>query len=121
MTTPERHQEISDRFLADAEFEFERGDLLQASEKAWGAVVHYLKSVAQQQGWEHGSHYHIRQNASRLLRLVDDHNTNRDKLSLIERLHINFYEENFPEEEIRHGMNNARALIAAFKEAEPRL
>ena len=48
MATTARHQEISDQFLSDAEVEFQRGDLLQASEKAWGAVAHYIEAVAQQ-------------------------------------------------------------------------
>ena len=46
MSTAARHQEISDVFLEHAEDEFEKGDLLQASEKTWGAVAHYVKSVA---------------------------------------------------------------------------
>ena len=43
MTTSVEHVRISDRFLGQAQSEFERGDLLQASEKAWGAVAHYVK------------------------------------------------------------------------------
>ena len=51
MATVAQHQEISERFLSHAEEEFEKGDLLQASEKAWGAVAHYVKSVAKAAGW----------------------------------------------------------------------
>ena len=32
------------------------GDLLQASKKAWGAVAHYLKSVAKYRGWQNRTH-----------------------------------------------------------------
>ena len=50
------HTETSERFLRHAEEQFERGDLPQASEKAWGAVAHYVKSVAKQRGWRDRSH-----------------------------------------------------------------
>ena len=56
MATAEQHQEISTQFLTHAEDELRKGDLLQASEKAWGAVSHYVNSVARQRGWPLGSH-----------------------------------------------------------------
>ena len=43
-----RHREISAQFLNHVEDEFRKGDLLQASEKAWDAVAHYVNSVARQ-------------------------------------------------------------------------
>ena len=70
MATATRHQEISDRFLDHAEREFEKGDLLQASEKGWGAVVHYVKSVTKEQGWSDERTYSIvNRNARRLIDL----------------------------------------------------
>ena len=36
MATATEHRGISDSFLDNAERELEQGDLLQASEKAWG-------------------------------------------------------------------------------------
>ena len=121
MATTARHKEISAIFLRQAEEEFEKGDLLQASEKAWGAVAHYLKAVAEVNGWDHFSHYHIRKNAERLLSIADDYGPNVDKLSTIEQLHVNFYEENFPEYLVRRGIDNARSLTAIFEDAEARL
>ena len=46
--------------------------MLQASEKAWGAVAHYVKSVARANGWPNRSHRHIAENAGRLLDLTPD-------------------------------------------------
>ena len=46
VVTAEQHREISAQFLDHAEDEFRKGDLLQASEKAWGAVSHHVNSVA---------------------------------------------------------------------------
>ncbi len=50
VTPPERHVQISQRFIPRAEEWFEKGDMPQASEKAWGAAAHYLKSIAKRQG-----------------------------------------------------------------------
>ena len=52
----ENHRQVSDTLLQQAEEEFEAGDLIQASEKAWGAVAHYLKSVAKFRGWPNRTH-----------------------------------------------------------------
>ena len=54
VVTAEQHREISAQFLDHAEDEFRKGDLLQASEKAWGAVSHYVNSVARQRKWPLG-------------------------------------------------------------------
>ena len=48
VATAEQHREISTQFLEHAEDELRKGDLLQASEKAWGAVSHYVNSIARQ-------------------------------------------------------------------------
>ncbi|MCY4437059.1 MAG: hypothetical protein OXE05_06965 [Chloroflexi bacterium] len=56
MATAEQHREISLQFLDHAEDELRKGDFLQASEKAWGAVSHFVSSVARQRNWPLGSH-----------------------------------------------------------------
>ena len=56
MATTEFHTDTSRRFIEQAENELRRGDNLQASEKAWGAAAHAIKSVAERRGWEHKSH-----------------------------------------------------------------
>ena len=40
------HSEASRRFMRHAKIEFERRDLPQASEKAWGAAAHAVKAAA---------------------------------------------------------------------------
>jgi hypothetical protein len=121
MATTARHEEISDRFLDQADEEFERGDLLQASEKAWGAVDHYVKSVAKTRGWPDGSHRDIADNARRLLDRTPDPNGNRTKFALINVFHVNFYEEELDSKDVKLGIGHARALIDAMKEAESSL
>ena len=51
MATTDQHTETSERLLAQAEAEFEAGDLRQASEKAWWAVAGYVGAVAEENGW----------------------------------------------------------------------
>lgn len=65
-SSPERYEEISRHLLQQAEEELDKGDVLQASEKIWLAVAHELKAIAQQRGWNHRYHNHLRAVASYL-------------------------------------------------------
>ena len=47
----ERHTEISRDFLWKARVELDKGDLLQASQKAWGAAAHAVKATAEKRRW----------------------------------------------------------------------
>ena len=119
MATATRHNEISETFLEQAEDEFGKGDLLQASEKAWGAVAHYVKAFARERGWrENSSHAHIRQNASILIDRTSDPKSYSWMFSSVARLHINFYEEEFGESEVRYGIDAARTLLDELRRTE---
>ena len=122
LTTPDEvadeYRETSDRLLQQAEAEFERGDLLQASEKAWGAVSQYLKAMATQRGLPHRVH--------RELRLVAHHlveETGQDSILRLfhtaEGMHANFYEAWMPETEVRIGIGTVSELLGVL-EAVPR-
>lgn len=119
MATTARHQEISDTFLQHAEEEFDKGDLLQASEKAWGAFAHYVKSVAKERGWPNRSHQDLRDNAAILMRYTGDPGQSRGMFLAIDALHTNFYEEHYEEETVWRGIECAGALIRALKSPEP--
>jgi hypothetical protein len=45
---PERYEEISQLLLEQAQEELEKGDVLQGSEKVWGATAHAVKAHSQQ-------------------------------------------------------------------------
>jgi hypothetical protein len=121
MLTPERHREISAQFLEHAEAELESGDPLQASEKAWGAVAHYVKSVAKERGWPDGSHRDISDNARRLMHLTSDPDGYGRMFQAINALHVNFYEEHLHDDDVRRSIADARALISAMETAEASL
>ena len=55
----ENHTEVSRQFIEDAEKYLVQGDLLQASEKAWGAAARKVKAIAEDRGWEHKRHGHL--------------------------------------------------------------
>ena len=44
--TPDNHWAIALRFLDHAQEELDKGNRLQAGEKAWGAVAHQFKAIA---------------------------------------------------------------------------
>ena len=121
MATTARHEEISDRFLEHAGKEFDKGDMLQASEKAWGTVAHYVKSVAKERGWPDGSHRDISDNARRLMILTSDPDAYGRMFQAMNALHVNFYEEHLHEDDVRRSIADARALISAMEVAEASL
>ena len=57
---PERYEEISRHLLRQAQDELEKGDILQASDKVWGALLaHAIKAACQRMGWNHHAHNHL--------------------------------------------------------------
>ena len=116
MATAQRHTEISRIFLRHAEEEFQKGDLLQAAEKAWGAVAHCVNAIALERGWPVGSHRLLVSNARRIIG-TDEENAPRLRLLLraVESLHVNFYKEFLLPEEVREGIENAGELVTALK------
>ena len=50
------HIETARQFLADADREYEAGDMLQASEKLWGAATHVVIAEMQRRGMKASGH-----------------------------------------------------------------
>lgn len=119
MTTSKRHQEISETFLKHAEDEFEKGDMLRAIEKAWGAIAHYVKSIARELQWPNETHRDIIGNATVLLNYTADKRHYDRMFWAVRTMHINFYDEKFAIDDVRGRIDDAKTLIDAFKRAEP--
>ena len=111
MTLAAEHIVISNRFLQHAEEQFQLGDMPQASEKAWGAVAHYLKSIAKRRGWRNRSHRDLSRVATRLANESSDPNRIRILFNSANSLHSNFYEDWFEDELVRDGIEHCRELI----------
>ena len=121
MASVARYAENSAKFMADAETELSKGEILQASDKAWGAVAHYIKSVATDKGWECRTHRQVNLAARRLVRLTDDHVLNGIRLGAANALHQNFYEDWFDEDQVADSLNGVRELLSAMRVARERL
>ena len=99
MTTAERYQTVSATLFDQAQTELDAGDLIQASEKFWGAAAQALKAIAQQRGWEHDSHAHF----YRIVRDIVDETGDKEIATLFNAanaLHVNFYEHWMKKDEI---------------------
>ena len=107
---PERYEEISRHLLEQAQEELDKGDILQASDKVWGATAHAVKAVCQRMGWNHQAHNHLRAAANYVFAEFG-----RDDLMLafgyLEALHANYYEHQWEASEIRIGITNATLVI----------
>ncbi len=75
-----------------ADEEFAAGDMLQGSEKMWGAASHAVMAVAQQRGWPFGSHGALRIAVRRLADEIGDHSL-LGGFGTAERFHANFYHD----------------------------
>jgi HEPN domain-containing protein len=107
----ENHIETAERFLRHAEEQFEAGDMPQASEKAWGAVAHYLKSEAKFRGWRNSSHSDLSDIAYDLAHETDDTSRIERLYDGVNKLHANFYEDQLDDREVAEGVGWARELI----------
>ena len=91
MTPEAEYTQDGRHFLEKAEEALREGDLMQASEKLWGAAAHSVKAVAQRRGWG------PRQPQAPLrtvTRLADDTGDTelRNLFHVANSLHSNFYE-----------------------------
>ena len=110
---PERYAEISRHLVRQAQDELDKGDILQASDKVWGATAHAIKALCQRMGWNHHAHNHISAAANYVASGL-----NRDDLRTsfvyIEALHGNYYEHQRGAAEVRTGLDRAASFIDAL-------
>ena len=98
-------------FLERAHAELQEGDLHQASEKGWGAAAQILKAVAEERGWEHGSHRLLLGVAGRLANESQSDEL-RDGFSAANVLHINFYEGWLDRASVEAYLDRVRGFVA---------
>ena len=98
------HTETAAAFLLKARAYLDEGDLLQASEKGWGAAARMVKVVAEERGWRHNSHADLFRAVDRLANELDDRQLRRLFRSA-GTLHRNFYEGRLPAESVAEGLD----------------
>ena len=117
-TTPselaEEYRQTGRRYIQQADSEFQKGDLLQASEKAWGAATQHLKALAVLRGLPHESHRELRIAASHLVAETGQRRI-YELFAVGEGMHANFYEAWMSEEAVSAGVENMRELIGIFE------
>ena len=111
MTMPRaaEHAEIS----SQARGELDAGDSMQASEKAWGAAAHFLKSVAERRGWRHKTHGSLFAVANRMSARTGNPDFN-ELIRIGSALHKNFYENSMSQDDVRRGIYRVATLISAL-------
>ena len=107
----DEHVQTAREFLVKSDGYFAEGDVLQGSEKLWGAAAHAVMAVAQQRGWKYGNHYTLRETA---LRLADELEDERISLGLgvAEKFHANFYHEFMEDSELDMNRPLAKRFVA---------
>ena len=115
-----RHSEMSRRLIQQAHYELEqKGDRVQASEKAAGAVAHAIKAIGEDRQWRHGSHNLRRE----IMGLMADEYGN-PALGILQQyadeLHGNFYEDRLHEWQLRQELADVTGLLEFLLEVRER-
>ena len=117
-TRAERYRRLLEKYLAEADKLYQKGDYIQAGEKLWGATTALVKLYAALRGipvihWSRG----------RIDRFIENNvpGNLRDKfyrlVDTASRLHENFYEANMPPEAFRYRYKLVRSIIEELVKA----
>ena len=117
MTTSNEHLVITRRMLEHADEQLRLGDLVQASEKGWGAAAHYMKAVAKHRGWQNGSHRDFFTIKDRLADETANPARFDELFGLVRGLHGNFYEPLYSERDVATGIAAANEFVETLNDA----
>lgn len=106
----ESHETHSHRLMRHAYEELDKGDRLQASEKAWGAVAHRLKTIAGTREWRYVTHSDAYNIIDRLRHETGDPML-RTLFAVANGLHQNYYMDAVPLHEIRQDISEVEELL----------
>ena len=113
-TRTDYHIETAAEFLARAHAYLAADDLLQASEKGWGAAAQAVKAVAEARGWDHNGHRQLHQTVDRLGEETDRPEL-RDGFNAANTLHANFYDGFLSAEAIAQNLMRVERLVADLR------
>jgi uncharacterized protein (UPF0332 family) len=113
-TKAEIHLKLSEKYLRDAEEFLTKKDLVQASEKAWGATAQIVKALAAKEGKELRSHGELHRYVAELSKEKGDREIMKFWFSATS-LHQNFYENWFPEEAVRSAVEDVKNFIEKLR------
>lgn len=110
-----KYTALSRRLIRQAQEEFDKGDRLQASEKAWGAAAHAVKAAAEQRGWRHDSHARLFSIVAQISREAGDTEL-RTLFHVANSMHQNYYEDWQSEEFVQDGIQKVQLLVEKMHE-----
>ena len=105
----------SQELFAKAEDALIQDDLLQASEKGWGAAAQMVKGIADSRGWSHAGHRELYQAVNRLASEAGDSEI-RVLFSVASALHSNFYENWMPKEMVSDDLTQVSQLLLRLQQ-----
>ena len=114
-TKAEAHIALSEKYAREMDEFLEKGDYVQASEKAWGAASQILKAVASKRGKELKSHGELHKFVSELREETGDQELRR-LWQVATSLHQNFYENWLPEGIVRESIEDVKRFIGKLRE-----
>ena len=106
--------QLNGKYLSEANQLLAKKDLVQASEKLWGACAEIVKAVAAKRGVKLGTHVSLWQFVSRLNKEHPEWGL-LDQFSYAGNLHTNFYEGWLTEDYVRRGLEVAESFVAQMK------
>lgn len=114
-TRADYHVDTANQFLAKARVYLAEADLLQASEKCWGAAARMVKAVAEERGWAADTPRHLFHVVDRLAEESCDAWL-RSLFNSATSLHQNFYEDWMTEAAVCDGLDNVDEFASRLKD-----
>ena len=115
MTTDrQQYSDTGREFLARARTYLAEEDLLQASEKGWGAAAQMVKAAAESRGWRHNGHRDLYTTIDRLVEETGDDGI-RLAFGSAGQLHTNFYEGWLPHETVEAHLAEVEELVGKLE------
>ena len=109
-----RNMEIARHLLRQAQEELDRGDILQASEKAWGAAAHAVKAVAEKRRWFNDADWRLGRIATVIAAEQGD-GTISTYYRSVREAHYNFYHHEFNPMQVQEVVNDAASLVGKLE------
>ena len=114
--TANRHADLSRWLIQEASYELEqKGDRVQACEKASGAVAQAVKATAEDRQWRHGSH-HLRRTIVDIIAAEYSHPDLVSLQAVADQMHENFYEDRMEESQLEERLARISYLVDTLLE-----
>ena len=110
----ELYVKLHEKYLREAEELAARGELAQASEKLWGAVVSLLSAVGEREGLPHYSHRDLKEISLYLAERTGDPEYTR-LFSSVETLHANFHHNFLTRRTFEYHREDALKLVGKLR------